>query len=74
MKTPLQLAALCVTLILLPFNGSAAIVSADRLSAGDKLITRDTSTGLKWLNLTVTLGQSHDEVANTTQTGQLLEG
>ncbi|VAW60984.1 hypothetical protein MNBD_GAMMA11-998 [hydrothermal vent metagenome] len=40
----------------------AALVSSDYLTPGDNLITRDTVTGLEWLDLTVTQGLSPDAV------------
>ncbi|HED33671.1 MAG TPA: hypothetical protein ENJ08_05545, partial [Gammaproteobacteria bacterium] len=40
----------------------AALISSDYLTPGDNLITRDTVTGLEWLDLTVTQGLSPDSV------------
>lgn len=41
---------------------SAALLEIDLNALGDGLITRDTSTGLDWLDLTATLGKSYNEV------------
>lgn len=43
-------------------------VSADLLSAGDGLITRDADSGLDWLDLTVTINASFDNINNGTAT------
>jgi hypothetical protein len=40
----------------------ASLVPVDLLSAGDSLITEDTTTGIQWLDLTVTNGVSYDAV------------
>lgn len=65
---------------------SAVLISTDLLTAGDGLLTLDTATGLEWLDLTQTVGQSYNSVfagfggytttqgfgfANTTQVSQL---
>jgi len=42
---------------------SADLVEADLLAAGDGLVTRDTETGLDWLDFSRTAGLSFDEVA-----------
>lgn len=43
---------------------SAILIEADLVSgSGDGFITRDTDTGLEWLDLTLTLGQSYNNVA-----------
>ncbi len=41
---------------------SADLISVDLLTAGDGLLTRDTSTGLEWLDLTETTSLSVDDV------------
>lgn len=53
---------ICVYFAVISFNTSAAIVSVDWKTAGDNLITRDTTSGLEWLDLTVTRGLSVDTV------------
>jgi hypothetical protein len=40
----------------------AALLSVDLLASGDGLITRDTATGLDWLDLTQTLALTYDQV------------
>ena len=44
-------------------SAHAAVVSVDWKTAGDGLITRDTVTGLEWLDLTETNGMTFDEVS-----------
>ncbi len=53
---------------------NAAIISVDWQSAGDNLITRDTDTGLNWLDLTVTNGMSYNTVNGQLGSGGLYEG
>jgi len=53
---------------------NAAIISVDWQSAGDNLITRDTETGLNWLDLTVTNGMSFNTVNGQLGSGGLYEG
>lgn len=55
-------------------NINAAIVSVDWQSAGDNLITRDSVTGLDWLDLTVTQGKSYNNILSQLEPGQLYEG
>lgn len=47
---------------LLSTNANSAIINSDWNNAGDSLITRDTTSGLNWLDLTVTTGMSYNEV------------
>jgi hypothetical protein len=44
--------------LLLAFPAEAQLESIDLVSPGDGLVTRDTQTGLEWLDLTLTAGQS----------------
>ena len=44
----------CVCLAFFSFNVSAALVNVDWQTSGDNLVTRDTVSGLDWLDLTVT--------------------
>ncbi|MGB8274729.1 MAG: PEP-CTERM sorting domain-containing protein [Alphaproteobacteria bacterium] len=39
----------------------AALLEFDLFAAGDKLVTRDTNTGLDWLDVTSTLGLSYNQ-------------
>lgn len=52
LKLPLLIGALMAT------SAQAELIEADWQTAGDKLITQDTSTGLSWLDLTQTQGMS----------------
>ena len=51
--------SICACLAVVSFNASAALVSMDLNTSGDGLITLDESTGLKWLDLSVTVGQNY---------------
>ena len=62
------LGAVCACLAV-PFSASAAIISVDWKTSGDNLVTRDTVSGLDWLDLTETNGLSYDYVG-----GQLTAG
>ena len=46
-------------LAVVSYNTSAALVSMDLNTPGDGLITLDESTGLEWLDLSVTAGQDY---------------
>jgi len=43
-------------------RASAALISVDRLLAGDGQITRDTLSGLDWLDLTLTTNVSYNDI------------
>jgi len=43
---------------------SAALTGVDLLSSGDQLLTRDTSTGLDWLDLTATINVAPEDILN----------
>lgn len=58
LKRFLSLGLLAVTLLQAPTANAAPLVSADLFAAGDGLITRESSTGREWLDLTVTVNQS----------------
>ncbi len=53
---------------------SAALVSVDWMNPGDKLITRDTSTGLDWLKLTETNDLSYNYVSSQLGPGGAFAG
>jgi hypothetical protein len=54
---------LSLTLSVLAASGAYAdLIEGDLVSSGDGLITKDTATGLEWLDLTATLDQEFDEV------------
>jgi PEP-CTERM motif len=56
------LAAVAVSAALAASPSLAALQEADLASAGDKLLTVDSGTGLAWLDITVTRGQSLAQV------------
>lgn len=56
-----RFAVLSLTLALAPPAG-AALIEVDLFTAGDGLLTRDTATGLEWLDLTATTGRSYQQV------------
>jgi hypothetical protein len=45
-------------------SAQAALIAGDLVTAGDGLITKDSRTGLEWLDLTATQGASFDAVAS----------
>jgi hypothetical protein len=47
----------------LSISAGATLIEVDLAASGDGLITRDTDTGLDWLDLNLTLNLSYDEVA-----------
>lgn len=55
-------------------NANAAILSTDWQTAGDNLVTRDTTTGLEWLDLSVTSGRTYDDIAANLGAGQEFDG
>lgn len=52
----------------------AAVINSDWKTNGDHLITRDTSSGLEWLDLTETNGLSRNYVFSQLGTNGLFEG
>ncbi len=54
---------LSLTLAVLAAGSARAdLIEGDLVSSGDGLITKDTATGLEWLDLTATLDESVDDV------------
>jgi hypothetical protein len=53
--------AMCLVLTL-PAVSTAGLIQIDALVAGDGLITRDTDTGLEWLDVTFTTSRSYIDV------------
>jgi hypothetical protein len=49
--------------VLLAQSAQAALLAGDLVTTGDGLITKDSRTGLEWLDLTATRGASYDAVA-----------
>jgi len=43
-------------------NVNAELIGMDLQDAGDGLITRDTESGLDWLDVSLTANQTYDEV------------
>jgi hypothetical protein len=66
--------ALAVTALILSTTTNAAIISTNWLTVGDNLITQDTTTGLEWLDLTVTTSRSYDDISSQFGAGQEFEG
>ena len=62
MKKLHLLGAVLGCLAIVSFNSNAALTSVDWQTPGDNLITRDTSNGFDWLDLTVTIGRTYPEV------------
>ena len=67
------LAVVGLTLSLTPHAVNAAILSLDS-SFGSDTITRDTDTGLDWLDVTVTRGLSYNQVTAELGAGGTYEG
>lgn len=49
-------------LLLLAPSARAALIQADLLAPGDGLVTRDTTSGMEWLDLTPTIGVTYNAV------------
>lgn len=47
---------------LVPSYASAELLPIDLFATGDQLITRDTSSGLEWLDLTATINMSAEDI------------
>lgn len=69
MKLIYKAAALTWVLAALHSGLRADLVSLDYKTAGDNLLTLDSSTQLEWLDLTATLGHSWTELGSLTSTG-----
>ena len=63
-----------VCLTLFSFNTIAAIISVDWKTPGDNLVTRDTDSGLEWLDLTVTVGRSANDIRSQILAGGEFDG
>lgn len=59
-------AAIATFILLTSFNTYAALIEQDWQNPGDGLLTRDTQTGLEWLDLTQTAGFSINEILGGT--------
>lgn len=62
MKSVLLTAACGACLLMSSSITRAALVEVDLFFSGDAMITRDTDTGLDWLDLTATVGHSINDV------------
>lgn len=58
----------------LPMPGYAALIEMDYLTPGDGLITRDTQSGLEWLDITQTFGLTFDEILQGTGNSWYADG
>jgi PEP-CTERM motif len=65
--------ACALAALLVGGSASAALVSEDS-PFGTDTITLDTDTGLRWLDMTLSNGLSHDEVLQALQSGGTFEG
>jgi hypothetical protein len=61
-------------LVIISVNVSAALISVDWKTPGDNLITRDTNSGLEWLDLTVTVERSANDIRSQILAGGEFEG
>ena len=66
--------SLAISVLVLSANVNAAVISVDWQSTGDNLMTRDTNSGLDWLDLTETNSMSYDTVSAQLGTGGQFEG
>ena len=66
--------ATCTCLAVVSFSCNADIISVDWKTAGDNLITRDTDTGLEWLDLTATTARSYSDISSKLGAGQEFDG
>jgi hypothetical protein len=57
--------------LLLPSAASATLLEMDLFAAGDRLVTRDTETGLDWLDLYAT-ALAEDQLPPTVNWGQII--
>jgi hypothetical protein len=65
---------LVLTILLLPVQGHAALISVDDVNLGVGVITRDTDTALDWLDLTITAGTTYNYVSSQTGAGGTYQG
>jgi len=55
-------------------TSNSAVIEADLFNTGDTLLTKDTSNGLYWLDVTLNVGMSYNDVLALTQPGGIYEG
>jgi hypothetical protein len=66
---------LTLTLCLpMPFSAHAELVSVHYKTLGDGLLTRDTLTGLEWLDITYSLNRSYNDVSSQFGVGGYFQG
>jgi len=63
-----------ILLVALTTSAHAALIQHDWETVNDTALTYDTTTGLEWLDITVTAGLSYNEVAAELGTGGAYEG
>lgn len=72
-KRLLSIISLMATLGLISPNATAVLIDLDRNVPGDSELLFDTSTGFLWLDLSVTLGESYNQVITQMQAGGTYE-
>lgn len=70
----LTLATVAVALALTSTTSHAALLSVDYLTNGDGLLTRDTATGLEWLEITLTYNRNYLDIQSLTDSGGAYDG
>ncbi len=60
--------------LITPLSANASLISIDLYSSGDNLLTRDTDTGLEWLDLTETMGSTWNQVVTDDSHGFIAQG
>jgi hypothetical protein len=58
----LSVAIMALVLLMQPVISKATLIEADLFTAGDSLLTRDTDTGVDWLDVTETQGKSVNDI------------
>ena len=66
--------AACTCLLVVSFNANASIISVDWKVSDDNSITRDTTSGLDWLDLTETSNRSYNDVSTKFGAGEEFDG
>ena len=64
----------CAITIVMPVNSEAALVEVDWQTAGDGLLTRDTVSGLEWMDINPTYYITANQMLALFAPGQLYEG
>lgn len=66
--------SITLLLTLCSFSSYAALIEKDWLNYGDNLLVIDTNTNLEWLDLSMTDGQTFEEVNSQLNIGNTFEG